>query len=353
MKIIVGLSGGVDSSVAAARLADAGHEVTGVHLAMARQAADGSARGCAVPGAAEDAERVADLLGIGFEVWDLGDDFRASVVADFVAEYEAGRTPNPCLRCNATIKFAALLDRGLERGFDALATGHYARIAHDGGVARLYRDGAAKDQSYVLGVLEQHTLRHMVLPLAGSTKPEIRAEAAARGLPTASKPDSLDICFIPDGDAAGWLRGRLGSRPGTITDADGSVLGVHDGAYQFTVGQRRGLRLGRPAAGGEPRYVVGIDAPTNTVRVGPRSALAVTRVTCGRPTWTSAPREGTWRATVQVRAHGEAMPATVTSDAAGWVVELDVPAFGVAPGQGAVAYDGDEVVGASTIEGTA
>lgn len=352
MRVIVGLSGGVDSSVAAARLADAGHEVVGVHLAMARASTDGSARGCAVPGAAEDAERVAVALGIGFEVWDRAAEFRSSVVDHFVEEYAAGRTPNPCLRCNATIKFASLLDAGRARGFDALATGHYARVEHRDGIARLYRAGAAKDQSYVLGVLDQSRLRHVLFPLAGSTKPEVRAEAARRGLSTAGKPDSLDICFIPDGDAGGWLRGRLGPRPGTITDADGAVLGTHDGAYQFTVGQRKGLRLGRPAADGAARYVIGLEPGTGTVRVGPREALAVTRLRCVRPTWTVAERPGTWRAHVQVRAHGEPMPATVTTTVDGWVVVLDAPAHGVAPGQGAVAYDGDEVIGSATIDGT-
>lgn len=352
MRVIVGLSGGVDSSVAAARLVDAGHDVTGVHLAMARVPTDGSARGCAVPGAVEDAERVARLIGIDFEVWDLGEEFRARVVDHFVGEYEAGRTPNPCLRCNATIKFASLLDRGRERGFEALATGHYARVTHEGGVARLYRAGDTKDQSYVLGVLDQARLRHLLFPLAGSTKPQVRAEAARRGLPTAVKPDSLDICFIPDGDAARWLRDRLGVRPGVITDADGAVLGTHEGAYQFTVGQRKGLRLGRPAADGGPRYVLGIEPATGTVRVGPREALAVRRLRCVRATWTVAARAGVWRADVQVRAHGEAMPATVTTTPDGWVVELDAPAHGVAPGQGAVAYDGDEVVGAATIDAT-
>lgn len=352
MRVLVGLSGGVDSSVAAARLVEAGHEVMGVHLAMARPSSDGTARGCAVPGAVEDAERVASLLGIGFEVWDLAAQFQESVVDYFVAEYAVGRTPNPCLRCNATIKFAALLDEGLARGFDALATGHYARVELVDGVARLFRDGAAKDQSYVLGVLDQSRLRHVVFPLAGMTKAQVRAEAAQRGLPTAAKPDSVDICFIPHGDAGAWLRERLGERPGEIVDADGTVVGRHTGAYQYTVGQRKGLRLGRPAADGAPRYVLGIEPARGVVRVGPREALAVRTLHCIRPSWTVGPRDGSWRAEVQIRAHGEPMPATVTTTSDGWRVVLDEPAHGVAPGQGAVAYDGDEVIGAATIDTT-
>lgn len=350
LRVVVGLSGGVDSSVAAARLVDAGHDVLGVHLAMARASADGSARGCAVPGAVADAERVARRLGIGFEVWDFAAEFQARVVDDFVAEYARGRTPNPCLRCNATIKFAALLDAARGRGFDALATGHYARIARDGEVVRLLRSGADKDQSYVLAVLDQARLRRVLFPLAGDTKTRVRAEAAARGLEVADKPDSLDICFIPGADAAGWLAERLGPRPGPIVDERGEVVGVHEGTYRFTVGQRRGLRLGRPAPEGAPRYVVGIEPETRTVRVGPRAALAVSTLRCVEPTWTVAERVGSWRALVQVRAHGEPMPATVTSGPDGWTVVLDAPAHGVAPGQGAVAYDGDEVVGAATIE---
>lgn len=352
MRVLVGLSGGVDSAVAAARLVDAGHAVTAFHLAMARTPAGVGARGCAVPGALEDAEHVAQLLGIELQVWDFSSRFRSEVIDYFVSEYEAGRTPNPCLRCNATIKFAAALDRGLELGFDSLATGHYARVSREGDLAQLHRaNDVNKDQSYVLGVLNQHQLRHVVFPLAGSTKQQVRAEAAARGLPVAGKPDSLEICFIP-GDAPTYLRQQFGERPGPVVDQTGTEVGTHRGAYQYTVGQRKGLRLGRPAADGRPRYVIGVDPVKNTVVVGPREQLAVNRLRCINPSWTTAPRTEPWRGLVQVRAHGSAMPATFLPAAGELVVELDEPALGVAPGQGAVHYEEDLVVGAATISET-
>lgn len=355
MRVVVGLSGGVDSSVAAARLVDAGHEVTAVHLAMARPGSGGGPRGCAVPGALDDAEAVAGVLGIEVQVWDFAERFTTEVVDHFVAEYAAGRTPNPCLRCNERVKFAALLDRALVLGYDAVATGHYARVTREGDTVALRRSAdAAKDQSYVLGVLDQRQLRRVLFPLGDDTKAVVRAEAVRRGLPTASRPDSVDICFIPDGDAAAYLRGRLGERPGPVVDTDGAVVGTHGGAYQFTVGQRRGLRLGRPAADGRPRFVLAVSPATNTVTVGPRERLQVRALACGRPRWTMAPRHGTWRGHVQVRAHGEPLAATFTVAAAGdgLRIDLDRPAHGIAPGQGAVVYDGDVVVGAATIDAT-
>ncbi len=357
MKVLVAMSGGVDSSVAAARMVEQGHEVVGVHLALNRnpQAYRSGARGCCSLEDSLDARRVADTLGIPFYVWDLSERFAADVVDDFVAEYAAGRTPNPCLRCNEKIKFAAVLERGLALGFDAVATGHYARLEWDADEARLFRAAdAAKDQSYVLGVLTQGQLRRSLFPLYGTVKADVRAEAEALGLRTASKPDSHDICFISDGDTAGFLNRRLGERDGAIVDTDGEVVGTHAGHHQFTVGQRRGLRLGVPAADGQPRYVLGISPVDNTVTVGPRERLAVSRIDGIRPTWALArPRLGTWRGLVQVRAHGEPMPATITASDDGVAIELDAPAFGIAPGQAAVAYDGDLVVGASTIAAAA
>src|SRR5262245_11874441 len=199
MKVLAAMSGGVDSAVAAARAVDAGHDVTGVHLALsqARSTLRHGARGCCSVEDANDARRSADVLGIPFYVWDLAERFKADVIDDFVAEYAAGRTPNPCLRCNEKIKFSALLDRAIALGFDAVATGHHARLV-DG---RLMRSvDAAKDQSYVLAVLTPEQLRHAIFPLGDSTKDEVRAEAARRGLSVATKPDSHDICFIPSGD---------------------------------------------------------------------------------------------------------------------------------------------------------
>ena len=218
MRVLAAMSGGVDSAVAAARSVDAGHEVVGVHLALARQPATfrTGARGCCTIEDAHDARRAADVLGIPFYVWDLAERFERDVVADFVAEYAAGRTPNPCVRCNERIKFAALLDKALALDFDAVCTGHYARLvdSEDDGRRTLHRAvDPAKDQSYVLAVLDAGRLRHSMFPLGDTRKEDVRSEAARRGLRVAAKPDSHDICFIPDGDTAGWLAERLGRRP--------------------------------------------------------------------------------------------------------------------------------------------
>ena len=357
MKILAALSGGVDSAVAAARLVDAGHEVTGVHLALSRnpELYRSGSRGCCSLADAHDARRAADLLGIPFYVWDFSERFAADVVADFVSEYAAGRTPNPCLRCNEKIKFAAVLERGIALGFDAVATGHYARLDRTDEWVSLYRAAEPdKDQSYVLGVLEADQLGRCVFPLGDVTsKVALRAEAAERGLRVADKPDSHDICFIPTGDTAGFLTDRLGSRPGDVVDARGEVVGAHAGHHQFTVGQRHGLHLSVPAADGRPRYVLGIDPVANAVTVGPKESLKVRTITGIRPTWTEDVQTGTWRGLVQVRAHGEAMPATISATTAGIEIELDAPAFGIAPGQAAVHYDGERVVGSATIAATA
>ena len=248
MRVLAAMSGGVDSAVAAARAADAGHQVTGVHLALSLnpQSYRSGARGCCTLEDARDARRAADVIGIPFYVWDLAERFHADVVADFVAEYARGRTPNPCLRCNEKIKFAAVLDRAVALGFDAVCTGHHARLA-DG---RLHRSpDLAKDQSYVLAVLTREQLDRALFPLGDSTKAQVRAEAAERGLAVAAKPDSHDVCFIPDGDTRAFLAGALGRAPGPIVDTGGTVVGSHDGAYGFTVGQRRGLRVGTPGRG--------------------------------------------------------------------------------------------------------
>ncbi len=357
MRVLAAMSGGVDSAVAAARLVDEGHDVTGVHLALSKnpESYRSGARGCCSLEDSHDARRAADVLGIPFYVWDFAERFAADVVEDFVAEYRAGRTPNPCLRCNEKIKFAAVLERGMALGFDAVATGHYAVVGEVDGLVQLRRSAEqAKDQSYVLGVLEQHQLRHCLFPLGRDTaKADVRAEAAARGLYLAKKPDSHDICFIPTGDTSGWLEQRLGAEEGSIVDEDGVVVGSHRGAYRFTVGQRRGLHLGVPAADGRPRYVIDISPTTNTVTVGSHERLAVSCLDSIRPTWTGTVRTGPWRGLVQVRAHGSAMPATIEVAGGRATVQLDEPAHGIAPGQAAVFYDGDLVVGAATIAAAA
>ncbi|WP_020691715.1 tRNA 2-thiouridine(34) synthase MnmA [Aeromicrobium massiliense] len=356
MRVVAAMSGGVDSAVAAARALDAGHDVTGVHLALSRNPRSyrSGARGCCSIEDSNDARRAADALGIPFFVWDMSEEFADEVVDDFVAEYAAGRTPNPCLRCNEKIKFAAVLDRALALGFDAVATGHYAqlRTAADGTIEMHRATDHGKDQSYVLGVLTQEQLAHSLFPLGGSVKTDVRAEAAERGLQVATKPDSHDICFVADGDNAGWLAEKLGPRPGSVVDEQGTVLREHDGAYAFTIGQRRGLRLGVPADDGKPRFVLDIEPVSGTVTVGPRERLQVDALEGIRPLWCGTAPAGTLECTVQLRAHGDEHRASLTVDGDRVHVTLHDPASGIAPGQAVVVYDGTRVVGSATIART-
>ena len=365
MKVLAAMSGGVDSAVAAARAVEAGHEVVGVHLALSRNSGTlrTGSRGCCTIEDSMDAQRAAGVLGIPFYVWDFSDRFKAEVVDDFIAEYAAGRTPNPCMRCNEKIKFAALLEKALALGFDAICTGHYAElITTDDGSLELHRSPAlAKDQSYVLGVLTEDELKHVLFPIgASANKAQVRAEAEARGLSVANKPDSYDICFIPEGDTADWLAEKVGVAPGVIEDTTGAVVGEHQGAHAFTVGQRKGLRLGRPAADGKPRFVLEVRPKENKVIVGPHAALAVTELSGNRFSWCgSAPNNPSewFDCHVQVRAHGDALPAraavVATTDGAELLsVKLNEPVFGVAPGQTAVLYLGSRVLGQCTIDQT-
>ena len=355
MRVLAAMSGGVDSAVAAARAADAGHEVTGVHLALASAPASyrTGARGCCTLEDARDARRAADVIGLPFYVWDLAERFRQDVVEDFVAEYAAGRTPNPCLRCNERIKFAAVLDRALALGFDAVCTGHYAQIVVGIDGPELHRAvDAEKDQSYVLGVLTVEQLAGALFPLGKSTKTAVREEAAARGLAVAAKPDSHDVCFVPDGDTAGFLARRLGPAPGPVVDVDGQVVGAHAGAYAFTVGQRRGLRLGHPAPDGRPRFVLDVSPVGRTVTVGPRERLAVHDLAGIRPRWCARPPVGPVECLAQVRAHGEAVPAVAEAVDDRLLVRLRQPVEGVAPGQAVVLYAGSRVLGSATIDRT-
>jgi tRNA-uridine 2-sulfurtransferase len=353
MRVVAAMSGGVDSAVAAARMLDAGHEVVGVHLALSRSAPTlrETARGCCTLEDAGDARRVADRLGIPFYVWDLASRFQRDVVDDFVAEYAAGRTPNPCLRCNERIKFAGLLDKAVALGFDAVATGHYAQVVEGAdGRRELHRAvDAAKDQSYVLAVLRPDQLAHALFPLGDAEKADVRAEAAGRGLGVAAKPDSHDICFVADGDTRGFLRRSLGDRPGRLVDESGATVGAHDGAYGFTIGQRRGLRLGVPASDGRPRYVLDIEPVTGTVTVGPHESLATSVVHAAAPVWCTGAPERSFDARVQLRAHGEQVPAVVEVTGQRVTALLAGPAYGVADGQTLAVYDGTRVVGSATV----
>jgi tRNA-uridine 2-sulfurtransferase len=350
------MSGGVDSAVAAARCVDAGHDVTGVHLALSSnpQSFRSGARGCCTLEDSRDARRAADVLGIPFYVWDLAERFRADVVDDFVSEYAAGRTPNPCLRCNEKIKFAAVLDRAVALGFDAVCTGHYARVVDgpDGGRELHRAVDQGKDQSYVLGVLTSDQLARAVFPLGGSVKTDVRAEAAGRGLAVADKPDSHDICFIANGDTAGFLRDRLGESSGDVVDDTGAVIGSHDGAYAFTVGQRKGLRLGRPAPDGKPRYVLDISPVDNRVTVGPAEALEVTDVVGTHVRWCGPSVDGEIECMAQFRAHGDPVRAIARPDGDAVIVRFRSPQRGVAPGQAVVLYDESRVIGSATIDRT-
>ncbi len=357
LRVLAAMSGGVDSAVAAARAAEAGHDVTGVHLALSRNPSSyrTGARGCCTLEDARDARRAADVIGIPFYVWDMADRFHADVVENFVGEYAVGRTPNPCLRCNEKIKFAAVLDRAVALGFDAVCTGHYAGlepVPDAAGLTRLVRSvDATKDQSYVLAVLTSEQLSRAMFPLVGSTKDRVRKEAAERGLGVAAKPDSHDVCFIADGDTRRFLQGQLGSAPGDIVDAEGTVVGSHEGTFGFTIGQRKGLHLDRPAPDGRPRFVLSIEPVSRTVTVGPAEALDVLEIEASQPVWSGCqPPRGPVHCQVQLRAHGEVFPAVCRADGHTVRISLGQPARGIAPGQAAVFYDGDAVLGSATIQ---
>ncbi|WP_174775020.1 tRNA 2-thiouridine(34) synthase MnmA [Cryobacterium algoricola] len=379
MKVLAAMSGGVDSAVAAARAVEAGHEVVGVHLALSRMPGTlrTGSRGCCTIEDSMDAQRAANIIGIPYYVWDFSERFKLDVVDDFIAEYAAGRTPNPCMRCNERIKFAALLDKALDLGFDAVCTGHYASIQTDAaGNRELHRASAwAKDQSYVLGVLTAEQLAHSMFPLGETpSKAEVRAEAAERGFSVATKPDSYDICFIPDGDTRGWLAERVPATAGDILDREGNTLGRHEGAAAFTVGQRKGLQIGTPAADGKPRFVLEVRPITNTVVVGPKEALAIGLIAGSKFTWTGLPPEHpgiAFDCDVQIRAHADPVPAVAqvvsipapasgapdnAAPDSGRTTELVItprePLTGVAPGQTAVLYVGTRVLGQCTIDRT-
>lgn len=372
------MSGGVDSAVAAARAVDAGHDVVGVHLALSRMPGTlrTGSRGCCTIEDSMDARRVCDKLGIPFYVWDFSDRFKEDVVDNFIDEYSQGRTPNPCMRCNEKIKFAALLEKAVALGFDAVCTGHYAKLVEDDdGNVELHRAADwAKDQSYVLGVLTHDQLKHSMFPLAETpTKAEVRAEAEERGFTVAKKPDSHDICFIPDGDTRGWLEERIDLEEGEIKDTSGEVLGTHRGARAFTVGQRKGLSIGRPTSDGKPRFVLEIRPKTNEVVVGSKEMLAVDEIRGIRESWAGLPvpeaqaftadtdQPGavseTFDILAQVRAHADPVPAVAHLEigdvdgepARELVIRLEEPLRGVAPGQTVVIYQGTRVLGQATI----
>ncbi len=331
------MSGGVDSSVAAALELDAGHEVTGCTMRLWGGASD---TGCCSVADVDDARRVAQQLGIDHFVFNFGDDFDAAVVRPYVAAHAVGRTPNPCVECNRSVKFDRLLHRAQALGFDALATGHHARVAHLDGRWRLRRGiDQAKDQSYVLHMLGQRQLARVRFPVGELDKAEVRRRAAALGLRTAAKPDSQDVCFITStAGRASFLGDRTPLTEGRVVDLDGVEVGRVPAVQLVTVGQRRGLGL---AGGAEARYALAVDVASARVTVGQLDDLRTTEVGLAAMAWVDRPVAGP--VLVQASAHGLARPATFDVEAA--LVRFAEPVIRVAPGQSVVLYRGDEVLG--------
>ena len=351
-RVVLAMSGGVDSSVAAHLLKDQGYDVVGLFMRTGTSTDDAERRAktCCSATDAVDARRVADRLDIPFYVLDFERDF-ARIMDRFADEYAAGRTPNPCVECNIWLKFGKLWDYGRDVGADFVATGHYARILPDAdGRPRVARglDGH-KDQSYVLFGLAASLLPHVLFPVGSYAKDAIRTIAREQGLPVHDKPDSQDICFVPDDDYLGFVRNR---RPGletagTLRDEDGNVLGRHSGIEAFTIGQRKGLGI----AVGEPRYVVQIEPATRTVTVGPRASLAKPGLVASRFNWQGPTPDGPTPCLAQIRARHHAAPATVVPRPDGRAeVWFESPVSAVTPGQVVTVYQGDLVLGGGWID---
>jgi tRNA-uridine 2-sulfurtransferase len=348
--VLVAMSGGVDSSVAACLLRERGYDVLGSHMRLVHL--DGVDHGCCGPTARRDAEEVARIGGFPFEVCDLTEEFERAVLDDFAAEHRAGRTPNPCARCNGEIKFGAFVRRADDLGIDLVATGHYVRRARaaDGRWRLLRGADAAKDQSYMLHMLGQRALSRSVFPVGALPKAATRALAERFGLPVASKPDSQELCFAPSGDAAAYARANLPHlvRGGDVVDETGAVVARHDGAFAFTVGQRRGTGV----AVGERRYVLDIDPVENRVVVGPGELLSRRGLVADDASWVAGgpPSTAPFEAEVRIRYRGEAVPCVAEPlEGRRFRVEFRSPQRSVAPGQRAVLYRGDEVLGGGRI----
>lgn len=352
-RVLAALSGGVDSAVATALLVEAGYEVIAISMLLAG-AADGHAGGCCSIDDFQDARRVAEQLDVPYYVLNLKESFQTRVIDVFASEYRRGRTPNPCLLCNRDLKFDLLWQRARELDAAYVATGHYARInrAPDGTARLLRGTDEDKDQSYFLFTLGQTELRRTLFPVGALTKQQVRAKARALGLRVAEKPESQDICFVPDGNYARFLDARLRPdlvTPGEIVTQDGRRLGAHAGIHRFTVGQRRGLGVGGLD---EPHYVTGIDADSGRVTVGPKAALRVPGLHATDVSWVSGSEPATVRVAAKIRYRSRPLPATVVSMGDRHAeVRFDEAHPAVTPGQAVVFYDGARVLGGGWIEG--
>ncbi|MCB9591598.1 MAG: tRNA 2-thiouridine(34) synthase MnmA [Sandaracinaceae bacterium] len=344
-RVLVAMSGGVDSSVAAALLKEAGHDLVGVTLHL-WDASGGHAVGrCCAPEDREDARRTCDHLGIPHYVLDERRAFRERVVDPFVAGYLAGTTPSPCVHCNQEVKLGRLLEIARDLGATRVATGHYARITRDASNAiRLHRGhDREKDQSYFLYGVPLDVLDRCMFPLGELRKGQTREEGRRLGVPNWDKKDSQELCFVPDGDVGGFIERETGvARTGEVVDASGEVLGHHDGVYRFTVGQRRGLGIG---GGAPPRYVLKILPDEDRVVVGDVEDLAALTAHAQHAVWTGASPAEPFEAEVQVRYRHRAAPARVTPTPEGFAIAFHEPARAIAPGQAAVVYRGDQVIG--------
>jgi len=353
-RVVVAMSGGVDSSVAAALLVEQGYDVIGIMMRLWSEEIEGAtvSNRCCTPAQMDDARQIAEQLDIPFYVLDTRDVFRGTIVNFFIDQHSLGNTPNPCLECNRHIRFEWLLNNALALDADYLATGHYARIRQtaEGDYQLLTGLDEAKDQSYVLSVLGQEQLSHTMFPVGEYTKPQVREIAARFGLPTASKHDSQDLCFVADGDYRRFLRQHKPeiAQPGPIMTRTGAVLGEHNGLANYTIGQRKGLGVTGP----EPLYVLQMNPAQNTLIVGTLAELGADRLTANRVNWVNGqPPTESIQAQVKIRYKAKAVPATVTMlEDNRMAVQFDEPVRDITPGQGAIVYDGDICLGGGIIE---